>query len=263
MTATDAPVSERQIAVTGKQIRIRQDGAGDQVVVLHHSTGSVGWIELSERLAQSFAVAAPDLPGWGQSDRPEWARDPRDIAILMNRMLDRLDISDVTLVGLGFGGFIAAEMATMSQVRLKAMVLVGAAGLQPDEGEITDQTFLSLDGYVQAGYHDEALFKEHYGEEIDSSLEELWSFSREMTYRVTWEPYMFSRRLPHLLTEVEVPTLLIWGEHDGIVPLICAQQYQRALQNAKLEVVPDAGHLVEMEQPAVVAELIRTHLNGL
>ena len=116
---------------------------------------------------------------------------------------------------------------------------------------------------MQAGYHDEARFKEHYGEEIDSSLEELWSFSREMTYRVTWEPYMFSRRLPHLLTEVEVPTLLIWGEHDGIVPLICAQQYQRALQNAKLEVVPDAGHLVEMEQPAMVAELIRTHVNGL
>ena len=57
--------------------------------------------------------------------------------------------------------------------------MVGAAGLWPDEGEIADQTFLSRDGYVQAGYHDEALFKEHYGEEIESSLEELWSFSRE------------------------------------------------------------------------------------
>ena len=129
MTATDAPVSEQQIAVTGKQIRIRQDGAGDHVVVLHHSTGSVGWIELSERLAQSFAVAAPDLPGWGQSDRPEWARDPRDIAILMNRMLDRLDIPDVTLVGLGFGGFIPAGMGTVSQVQRRGMVLGGAAGL--------------------------------------------------------------------------------------------------------------------------------------
>ncbi len=141
MTATDAPVSERQVAVTGRRIQIRQDGTGDQVVVLHHSTGRVGWIELSERLAQSFAVVAPDLPGWGQSDHPEWARDPRDIAILMNRLLDRLDLVDVTLVGLGFGGFVAAEMATMSQTRLKAMVLAGAAGLQPDEGEIADQTF--------------------------------------------------------------------------------------------------------------------------
>ena len=78
-----------------------------------------------------------------------------------------------------------------------------------------------------------------------------------MTARVTWKPYMFSRRLAPLLADVDSPALLVWGEADAIVPLDVARQYQEALPQAVLEVIPGAGHLVEMEEPSRVASLVR------
>ncbi|MCZ6544413.1 MAG: alpha/beta hydrolase, partial [Chloroflexi bacterium] len=103
---------------------------------------------------------------------------------------------------------------------------------------------------------DDAAFTTAFGEEIDKELRELWDFSREMTARVTWKPWMFNRQLPPLLPEVATPSLLVWGEHDRVIPLDCAKQYEAALPNATLEIVSGAGHLVEMEQPETLAALI-------
>ena len=108
------------------------------VVILHHSWGSPGWLPFYDSLAANHRVVVPDMPGWGGSERPVWARDPRDIAIIVGRVLSGLDLSGAKLVGLGFGGYVAAELATMNPSRLAALVLVGAAGLQPRDGEILD-----------------------------------------------------------------------------------------------------------------------------
>ena len=80
-----------------------------------------------------------------------------------------------------------------------------------------------------------------------------------MTARVTWKPYMFSRRLAALLPDVQVPSLVLCGERDAVVPPICAEQYARLLPNATLERVADAGHLVELEQPMETAQRIEAH----
>ena len=88
---------------------------------------------------------------------------------------------------------------------------------------------------------------------------ELWDLSRVMTARVSWKPYMFNRRLPFLLRDVDAPTLLIWGTEDQIVPPICGEQYRHALPNAELELMEGAGHLVEYEHPADVADKIAAH----
>ncbi|MEX2230491.1 MAG: alpha/beta fold hydrolase, partial [Dehalococcoidia bacterium] len=61
---------------------------------------------------------------------------------------------------------------------------------------------------------------------------------------------------------VRPPTLLVWGEHDRVVPRSCAERYLEALPNARLEVVAGAGHLVDIEQPERLAELIRAHIAG-
>ena len=283
MTTTASTVTERTIEVAGLSLRLRQDGAGAPLLLLHHSTGHHGWMALYERLAESFAVTVPDLPGYGQSERPDWAREPRDLAVMMQRVLDKLDLDGVTLVGLGFGGFIAAEMATLNDRRLSGLVLVGGAGIKPQQGEILDQMLIDHAEYVKAGFRDEAIFEQHFlteAEEIedaeaadeadeadetkvvDPAVRDIWEFSRIMTARLTWSPYMHSRRLPHLLADVQTPTLLVWGEHDRVVPVDCARQYERALPDARLEIVADAGHAVDMEQPQALASLIAGHAGG-
>ena len=247
------------IEVAGGGIRLFEDGSGDPLLLLHHSTGNVGWLPLYAQLAGSFAVMVPDLPGYGQSMRPTWAREPRDLAILVHQLLDTLDLNQVVLVGLGLGGFIAAEMATMNQQRLSRLVLIGAAGIKPDEGEIVDQMMVPHHDYLKAAFRDDESFEQHFGDEVTPEIDELWDFSREMTARIAWRPYMFNLRLPHLLAQVRTPTLLVWGEHDRVVPLDCGRQYERALPNARLEVVADAGHALDMEQPEALARLIASH----
>jgi pimeloyl-ACP methyl ester carboxylesterase len=207
-------------------------------------------------------VYLPDMPGFGQSTRPDWAREPRDIAILLIQALDKLGLDRVALAGFGFGGFVAAELATMASRRLSHLVLVGAAGLQPEEGEILDEMMVDFDQYVKAGFRSDERYAEVFGEQMTPEMKQLWDFSREMTARLTWKPYMFNRRLAPLLKEVDVPGLLIWGERDQVVPVICGRQYSKALPNARLEVIPEAGHLVEFEEPARVSGLISDFVNS-
>ena len=264
-TSTETHATE-QIQVAGSRVQYLKGGSGDPLLVLHHSIGNPGWLPFYEQLAETFTVYVPDLPGYGQSERPEWAREPRDLAILMLQMLDKAGHGSIPLVGLGFGGWIAAEMATMSQSRISALVLVGAAGIQPDEGEILDQMLMDYHEYVQAGFHDEAKYREEFGEEQSEQptpeVRELWDFSREMTARLTWKPYMHNRRLPHLLREVRTPALLVWGDDDRVVPISSGRIYERSLLNARLELVESCGHLVDVERPGRLVELVAGHIDA-
>jgi pimeloyl-ACP methyl ester carboxylesterase len=264
VTAPAAPThAEQTIEVAGLNLRVLQEGKGDPVMVLHHSTGNPGWLPIHEQLAANFAVTVPDMPGYGQSARPEWAREARDLAILLLQALEKLGLrSGVSLVGMGFGGFVAAEAATMDQVRLRSLTLIGAAGIQPDEGEILDQMLVDFEDYVKAGFRSDERYHDVFGDEANADIKQLWDYSREMTARLTWKPYMFNRRLPELLREVRVPTLLIWGSRDVIVPVSAGRRYQRALANARLEVIEGAGHLVELEEPDRVATLISAHIRA-
>lgn len=259
MTAATAAHTEQTISVAGRTVRLLQGGSGPAAVFLHHSIGNPGWMPVFEGLARRFSLTVPDMPGYGQSERPEWAREPRDLAILLNRVLDRLDLEGVTLIGAGLGGFIAAEMAAMNQCRLKALVLIGAAGLQPDEGEIMDQMLVDFEEYAKAAFRSDDAYAAVFGHEAAPEIKQLWDYSREMTARITWKPYMFSRRLAPVLGEIEVPALVIHGSEDRVVPVACARQYARGLAKARLEVFEGAAHAVELEQPGRIADMIAAH----
>ncbi len=256
-TATEsAAVTEQTVEVAGLDVALREAGEGPPLVLLHRSTGYLAWGSLEDALAARFRVIVPDLPGFGRSERPDWARDPRDLAVLMQRLIERLDLEGVTLVGLGFGGFVAAELAAINESRLGALVLVGAAGLKPVEGEILDQMLIPFQEYIDAGFNEEASFEAHYGEDVDGDIKDVWDFSRIMTARITWSPYMFSRQLPHLLGEVTTPALVVWGDNDRIVPQTCGRQYAELLGDARFETIAACGHLVELDQPEALAALI-------
>lgn len=249
--------AERGVQLATGKINVIEGGAGAPVVVLHHSWGGPGWLPFHDALVgRGTRAIVPDMPGWGASERPAWAREPRDIAIIVARLIEALELDDVKLVGLGFGGYVAAELATMNPSRLGALVLVGAAGLQPRNGEILDQMMLSHRKYIEESFRNAEAYTAYVGEEPPDDVRDLWDFSREMTARVTWKPYMFSRRLEPLLGDMHLPTLLIWGKDDKVVPYECAEQYEDALPNASISVVEDAGHVVELEQPERLAALV-------
>ena len=243
-------------------------GAGDPLVMLHHSFGNPGWMPVHEALAANYTVHALDLPGYGGpegSDQPDWARHPRDLALVVGQWLRANDLGPVELVGCGFGGWVAAELATMAPELLKRLVLVGAAGLLPGQGRILDQFLVSHSGYVQAAFSRqdvyEAIFAGNNGDNpdehpISDDTLVIWDMNREMTTRVGWKPYMYNRRLRPLLGGVTVPALVVWGDSDAVVPMECAHAYIDALPDARLQVVPDCGHAVDLEAPESLAAII-------
>jgi pimeloyl-ACP methyl ester carboxylesterase len=246
---------------TGK-VRLLEGGTGNPLLLLHHDVGSVGWLDAHDGLAKHFTVLAPDMPGYGQSERPSWARHPRDLAIILNQLLDHRGLNnDVTLVGLGFGGWVAAEMATMNQSRLRSLVLAAPMGLQPREGEIMDQMLMAHVDYMKEGFRSDEEFTLRYGEEPDPEVALAWDLNKEMTARIAWKPYMFSHQLAPLLTGVRTSALIVWGRHDKVVPLECGDLFASSLPNARLVVVEDAGHFVEMERPEEFVQLVVEHAN--
>jgi pimeloyl-ACP methyl ester carboxylesterase len=248
--------TEELVPIAGVAVRVRTLGRGAPVLVLHHDIGSPDVLPFDEALARRFTVWRPTHPGYDGTERPAWLRHVRDIAVMYRALLARRGLTGVSLVGLGFGGWIAAEMATMAPGDLGGLVLVGAAGLRPERGEILDQSIVSYLDYVRAGFHDPRTLERIYGVDPPTPMLERWDLNREMTFRIAWKPYMYSQTLPHLLDGVDAPALVVWGREDRIVPLECGEHYAKALPRARLTVVEEAGHRIDMERPDTLARLV-------
>jgi len=248
------------ITVAGTTVNVTRAGSGAPVLILHHDIGSPAALPFYDALAQQCTVIRPSHPGYDGSARPDWMRSVRDIAVIYQGLLAEDPAtrgrSDVSVIGLGFGGWIAAEMATMAPRGFRRLVLVGAMGIKPERGEIADQALVSYLDYAQAGFAERAAFERVYGAEPPTAMLEQWDLNREMTFRIAWKPYMYNPTLPHLLGGVRAPALVVWGRRDRIVPLECGERYAKALPKARLAVVEGAGHFVEMEQPDAVGKLV-------
>ena len=254
--ASEAVWTAEDVKLSGVTLRLRKGGAGDPLLLLHHDVGSLDHLPFYDALAQRFTVYLPSHPGYDGSERPTWMRAVRDVAVMYQALLASLELGPVSLVGLGFGGWIAAEMATMAPQAFRRLVLVGAMGVKPAQGEILDQALVSYIAYVRAGFADQSAFDRLYGADPPTPQLEQWDLNREMTFRIAWKPYMYNPTLPHLLGGVRSRALIVWGRGDKVVPLECGEEYARALPGSRLSVIEEAGHFVDMEQPEALAKLI-------
>jgi pimeloyl-ACP methyl ester carboxylesterase len=257
---TDVAWSESTYEFADCKLHFSRAGSGKPALVLHHDTGTPDRLPFYDALAAKYDVLVPHHPGCGRSERPEWMRSVRDIAVVYRGLLGDLGLEKAALIGLGFGGWIAAEMASMAPRDLSALVLVGAMGVKPPEGDILDQAIVGYIDYARAGFHDQEAFARVYGAEPSNDQLVAWDVCREMSFRIAWKPYMYSQTLPHLLGAVRAPTLLAWGDDDKVVPISAGRRYAKALPNAKLHTIAACGHCVEMEKPDELAKLINGFL---
>jgi pimeloyl-ACP methyl ester carboxylesterase len=248
--------TDSTMEAAGTKLHVSRAGSGRPLLVLHHETGTLDRLPFYDALAARYDVVVPHHPGYSRSPRPDWMRSVRDIAVVYRGLLAELKLQGAALVGLGFGGWIAAEMASMAPGDLSHLVLVGAMGIKPPQGDILDLAITGYMDYARAGFHDQKAFDKVYGAEPPTDQLEMWDICREMSFRIAWKPYMYSQTLPHLLGSVRAPSLVVWGDHDKVVPQSAATVYAKALPNAKTEIVKGCGHCVDMEQPEALAKLV-------
>jgi pimeloyl-ACP methyl ester carboxylesterase len=235
------------LEVRGTRIRVLRGGSGPPLIFLHGASGHVGWLPFLERLSQSFDVLAPEHPGFGASDDPRWLDRPSDLACFYLDMIDALKLDGVHLIGTSLGGWIAAELAVRNTSRLASLTLVCAVGIAANGAPIDDMFRMSAEENARRFYFDPGRVRRRL-ERLASADPRILVRNRSTVVRLAY-PHFVNPDLAKWLHRVNIPTLLIWGEDDGLVPPRFGKAYQHYIPNASLVVIPKAGHAPFEEQP--------------
>ena len=122
--------TEQLVEAAGISVELRRGGHGPPLLVIHGEHGVPGWLDVYHRLAETYDVIVPSLPGYGRSTRPDWIMGVHDLAAWVTWFARDLDIAmPVNVIGCSLGGWVAAEIATIAPQFLRKMVIVGAMGL--------------------------------------------------------------------------------------------------------------------------------------
>ena len=211
-----------------------------------------------ERLGRRWRVLAPRHPGFGHSPRPEGFRTVHDLAYLYLDLIEQEDWREVTVVGSSFGGWIALELAVRSCARLGRLVLIDSLGVKfggREERDIADLYALPEEELRRRTFFDPAAAAPDYSrlgeEEVEAVVRDRWA-----TAFYGWRPYMHDPALLQWLHRVRVPSLVLWGEGDGIVTPEYGRRLAAALPEARFAPIANAGHYPQIERPDAVAEAI-------
>lgn len=241
------PFRREIVRVDDLDVQLLRGGRGAPVLVLHSEFASSRWFPFHDDFARHFQVYAPDHPGFGATPRPDWLAGIDDLAVFYADFLDALGLAPARVVGISFGGWIAAELAALFPERVSHLVLVGAAGLKVDGVERFDLFMHPLEDTLQQLFSTPDRWRQLLPSELD--LDGLLRAYREATTlaRLSWNPYFYDPKLPRRLRRVRGAAQVVWGEDDRFLPLPHAHAYVQALPAAELAVFPNCGHLPPLE----------------
>ncbi len=241
---------------------LRRGRAGAPPILLLHGINNISpnapFLDL---LAEHGEIIAPSHPGFGNSPRPDDFDTMYDLVHLYLALLDALDADGVGMIGFSFGGWIAAEIAACAPARLGRLVLVDPVGIKlggREERDIAHFFNTSPQELARRAWHDPAqrtpgdyglgwqtLIGEAMTDDDMITLARNW----DALCLYAWRPHMFNPQLKHWLHRIAVPTLVLWGASDRIVTPDYGRAYADLIPGARFEVIADAGHHPELEQP--------------
>jgi pimeloyl-ACP methyl ester carboxylesterase len=207
-------------------------------------------------LADDFAVFAPEHPGFGRSDDPPWLDEVGDLALFHLDFFEMLGLDRVHLVGTSLGGWIAAELAVRNQTRLASLTLVGAVGILADGKPIDDIFRMPVEENLRRFYADPARAARRLQDmaKIDMTIA---AKNRLTVSRLAYRPRFYNPGLAKWLHRITVPTLLIYGDKDGLVPPRFGEAYRDAIPGSRLVVLENAGHAPFDERKDAFLEVFR------
>lgn len=252
---------QETISVRGRNIRLFRGGSGAPLLFLQ-DTFCPAWLPVHQHLSASYEVFLPVHPGCsGSEDGFDQFDEIEDLVFHYLDLCAVLHLDRPVLVGASFGGWIAAEWTIRYSGALSKLVLIGALGLRVPDAPAADILGIDVAAARQAIFADpraplalDIIPDTPKQEEIVSSL-----LARQTLARFAWQ-FPDNPRLIRCLYRVTAPTLIIWGERDGFVPLAHGKAFQQGVANSELVVVPNSGHLPHVEATDACVEIISNFL---
>lgn len=242
---------EETVRVDDTDLVVVKGGSGKPLLVLHEELGWPGWLKWNSALSRNHTLIIPHHPGYTRTPRAEWISNIRDQAGFYARYLMEQKLTSIDAIGFSLGGWIAAEMAAANPAQFGKLILVAPMGIRPREGNILDFFQLMAPKHVLATVNhpdNTPEFDSLYGGQGPEQFER-WEEARAQSARLAWQPFMHNPSLPHLLAVArDLPTLLLWGREDRVVPVSAADDYRRALKSANVCVLDNCGHRPEVEK---------------
>ncbi len=280
-TETGATLVTETMATTVGEILITHGGTGERspLVYFHSSGGERGDAEVAEFLqlfSQDRRVFAPMLPGFAGSEGLEQIDDMEDAVYHTLDVLDRLGLDAANpphLAGQSLGGWLAVEIAWRHPERVRSLTLLSAVGLHvPGHpvkelfgrkfDELAEDVFADQSYPTAAAMHGLGALSPRDLAAVPFEMLRPFYESMAAAAKLGWNPYFHNPALPRRLGRVTMPTLVIVGRKDGLVPNAIGEEYARLIAGARLEYVDEGSHMLTLEHPQVVARLMNEHLGG-
>jgi pimeloyl-ACP methyl ester carboxylesterase len=238
----------------GARCRVLEAGSGMPVVFLHGAGGLLADNPFLDQLGARYHVFAPELPGYGESTGEELLEDMLDFTLHGWDVVAALGLTRPHLVGHSMGGMIAAEMAAIAPNDLDRLVLVDAAGLWLEEHPIPDIFALLPGQLVELLFEDAVKGQALLTGGVDfSNMEAFKDFYLGQQRRLAMAGKILfpipNRRVSKRLYRVTAPTLVLWGQADRLIVPAYAGRWARLIPGARVEMIPQASHMLPYEQP--------------
>jgi pimeloyl-ACP methyl ester carboxylesterase len=255
-------VRELRHRVRGVSIRLLRGGSGTPLLFLHGAGGLPIWNLFFDKLAERYDVLVPEHPGFGTSDHPDWIRNVADVAMYYLDFLDELAGQRVHLVGNSLGGWIAAELAVRNSAPLASLTLLAPAGVRVKGVLCGDNFIWSAEEATRNLFYDQTIADRLLAMPLSEEQQDLLLTNRFMAAKLGWEPRWFDPALERWLHRIKVPTLVLWGAEDRLLPAAYAKVWGERVPDVRVEIIPECGHLPHVEKAAVAAEKILDFLAG-
>lgn len=259
-----------------------EEGKGPPLLLIHgFGASTYTWRHVAPELAKSYRVIAVDLKGFGQSDKPFDGRySVYDQAELLAQLIEDKDLRDLTLVGHSFGGGVALLLALEANRRLDGritrLVLLDSIAYPqniPVFFRMLDIPLVSQLGVrmVPPSVQTRVALQIAYFDDSKIDPEEIELYAAPLKTAAGKHAIIHSARqivpedidaLSERYKTIELPTLILWCDHDRIVPLEVGIKLRRTLPNSTLRLIEDCGHMPQEEQPASTLALIKGFIGG-
>jgi pimeloyl-ACP methyl ester carboxylesterase len=275
----DSSLPPLTVKVDGQSIFYTSKGKGEPIVLIHgYGAGMWVWEKQVEILSRFYQVYALDLIGHGFSDRPRISYRPETYLHFLKGFMDGVGIREATLIGNSMGGGIAWGMAILFPERVRRLILINSA--PPDVlKQVRNNSFLILAAVRRLPMLPRLVIASRDQASVKQVLEECVFDTGRITPEVlnrqwqllkikgtTWVLYSTLRqaedalKFKNHLSEISVPTLIVWGEKDLIFPLSVGESLHRAIPGSTWRVIERSGHIPMWETPAEVNEAILSFL---